>query len=172
MITIHEEDLCNRMLTEAGITKYNHKPGETGDVEMMPLPSRIAILILEGKANSIRLKEIESQKPLVNETTRSTILSNVDRASILDTAKSHVTKDRAATHGDAEKSFETIAGDWNQYFDSRCCDGNVSKLTGYDVAMMMTLFKVARTHNNPAHADNYIDLAGYTACAGEIGCKP
>ena len=37
----------------------------------------------------------------------------------------------------------------------------------------MELLKVARANENPSHADNYIDIAGYAACAGEIeGVNP
>lgn len=158
------------MLSNAGVKQYHGDSFSPINSTEHNLAIRIVFLIEERdsyKAAAVRNKLVNDSR--VDE---STIQSKVDRASILDTAKSHVTKDRAATHGDAEKSFETIAGYWNQYFDSRCCDGNVSKLTAYDVSMMMCLFKVARTHNNTSHADNFIDLAGYAACAGEIGCKP
>jgi hypothetical protein len=40
----------------------------------------------------------------------------------------------------------------------------------FDVAMMMTLFKIARIKGNPDHIDSYIDAAGYLAIAGEIQC--
>jgi len=37
-----------------------------------------------------------------------------------------------------------------------------------DVAIMMALFKIARIAGNAQHEDNYVDLAGYAALAGEI----
>jgi len=41
------------------------------------------------------------------------------------------------------------------------------------VGMLMCLLKIARQKSNPKHADNYIDLAGYAACTGELSAdKP
>jgi hypothetical protein len=37
-----------------------------------------------------------------------------------------------------------------------------------DVAVMLALLKVARIKQNPNHTDNWIDIAGYAACGGEI----
>jgi hypothetical protein len=36
---------------------------------------------------------------------------------------------------------------------------------------MMALLKIGRIASGQAQADNYIDLAGYAACAGEIAGK-
>ena len=85
----------------------------------------------------------------------------MDRSQILDTAKEYVTKDRAATHGDAESNFGLIAAYWSAHLNR-----NISP---HDVAVMMTLMKLARMKSNPAHADSAIDAAGYSALAGEIG---
>ena len=85
----------------------------------------------------------------------------MNRADILDTAKEYVTKDRAATHGDAERNFGLIAAYWSAHLNK-----NISP---HDVAVMMTLLKLARMKSNPAHADSAIDAAGYSALAGEIG---
>ena len=83
------------------------------------------------------------------------------RADILATASEYVTKDRAATHGDAEDNFRRIADLWNAYM-------GVDDITSIDVAVMLALLKVARIRSNPTHADNWIDIAGYAACGGEI----
>jgi hypothetical protein len=83
------------------------------------------------------------------------------RAEILATATEYVTKDRASTHGDAEDNFRRIAGLWNAYM-------GIDDITPIDVAVMMSLLKVARIRQNPTHADNWIDIAGYAACGGEI----
>ena len=87
------------------------------------------------------------------------------RAEILDTAKEYVTKDRAATHGEAEDSFACIAKYWSVYTGK--------PISAYDVAVMMALFKVARMTGNPTHLDSAVDACGYAALAGEIaGRKP
>lgn len=87
----------------------------------------------------------------------------MNRAEILDTAKGYVTQDRAATHGDAERNFETIAALWSAYAEH--------PFTATDVAVMMTLLKCARIKANPAHLDSWIDGAGYLACGGEIATE-
>jgi hypothetical protein len=85
------------------------------------------------------------------------------RDQILDTAKQYVTVDRAATHGDAENNFGLIASYWGAHLDTN--------VTAHDVAVMMTLFKLARMKSNPAHVDSPIDAAAYSALAGEIGSE-
>lgn len=83
------------------------------------------------------------------------------RADILATASEYVSIDRAATHGDAENNFRRIADLWNAYL-------GVNTISAVDVAVMLALLKVARIKSNPTHADNWIDIAGYAACGGEI----
>ena len=39
------------------------------------------------------------------------------------------------------------------------------------MAIMMALLKIARISKNPQHMDNWVDLAGYAACGGEIAGK-
>ena len=89
------------------------------------------------------------------------------RAEILDTAKQYVTKDRAATHGNAEANFMMIAGHWTWWLQDKLKPG--AKITEYDVANMMVGFKQARMKSNPSHLDSAQDLCGYGAIAGEIG---
>jgi len=82
------------------------------------------------------------------------------RSEILETASNAITVDRAATHGKAETSFTNIAHLWSWWLDT--------DVTAHDVAIMMVLFKAARIRGNHAHEDNYVDLAGYCALAGEM----
>jgi len=89
--------------------------------------------------------------------------AKVTRASILDTAKAYVTKDRAADHGDMEDNFAVIGKYWSVHLGVT--------VTAVDVAVMMTLLKAARIKSNPAHQDNWVDGAGYMACGGEIAAK-
>jgi hypothetical protein len=84
----------------------------------------------------------------------------MNRSEILNTAREYVTKDRAATHGDAESNFGLIAAYWSAHLDVN--------VTSTDVAVMMTLMKLARAKANPGHADNWVDGCGYLACGGEI----
>lgn len=83
-----------------------------------------------------------------------------DRAVILDTAKKYVTRDRQSTHGEPEDSFSRIADYWGVYLKR--------DISAKDVAIMMTMLKVARLEANPSNRDNWIDACGYLACGGEI----
>ena len=82
------------------------------------------------------------------------------RAKVLRTAEKYVCKDRAAQHGDMEDNFQTIAKYWGVHLGTQ--------VTATDVAVMMTLLKVARIKGNEAHADNWVDGCGYLACGGEL----
>ena len=87
------------------------------------------------------------------------------RGNILDTAKQYVDTDRAEEHGDMEDNFQRIAAYWNAHL------GLVSYIKDTDVAVMMTLLKVARIHSNTENIDNWIDACGYMACGGELAGK-
>ena len=85
----------------------------------------------------------------------------MNRSEILNKANEYIVNDRQLTHGDAEDSFANIANLWGAYLD---------KAIGVkDVAILMTLLKIARYKKNPSHVDNAIDMAGYSAIAGELG---
>lgn len=84
----------------------------------------------------------------------------MNRARLLALATEYVTKDRAATHGDAERNFETIARYWSIHLGI--------EISAPDVAIMMTLLKVARLKSSPGNADNWVDGCGYLACGGEV----
>lgn len=84
------------------------------------------------------------------------------RAECLDKAKEIICKDRENTYGKPENNFELIAKMWRAYL------GN-DDISAGDVAMMMSLLKIARIKTGKYKADNYIDLAGYSACACELG---
>lgn len=94
------------------------------------------------------------------------------RAEILDSAKEIVTKDREEQYGAPEDNFATIAEFWTTYIKTKCvspeADVNISPA---DVGAMMVLFKTARIASGSEKADNFIDIAGYAACAGELMSK-
>jgi hypothetical protein len=90
----------------------------------------------------------------------------MNREEILQTAIQYITKDRDATHGNAEDNFDNVAELWSWWLHGR----EIYTINGFDVALMMTLFKIARIKANPSHVDNYEDGAGYLALAGEIAC--
>jgi hypothetical protein len=85
---------------------------------------------------------------------------DVTRAEILATATEYVTRDRNAQYGEPEDLFAVIADLWSAYLGK--------EIGATDVALMMALLKIARARANPGNVDNWIDLAGYAACGGEI----
>ena len=90
-------------------------------------------------------------------------MAKLTRAEVLDTAKEYVTKDRASDHGDMEDNFKTIAIYWSVHLGV--------EVLPHDVGTMMMLLKAARAKSNPKHSDNYIDAAGYAACAAELATE-
>lgn len=87
------------------------------------------------------------------------------RAEILEAARACVCGDREQDYGSPENNFRTIAELWSAYLASA---GNDVIIGAKDVAAMLALLKIARIASGHAKADNWIDLAGYAACGGEI----
>ena len=87
------------------------------------------------------------------------------RDEVLDTAKSCVTGKREQDYGKPENNFGVIAEYWNTYLSHI----GHKKLNGKDVAHMMGLLKFGRITTGTATDDSYVDLAGYAACACELG---
>lgn len=92
----------------------------------------------------------------------------ITRAEILDAAKAIVTGERERQYGKPEDNFRMIGNLWEIYLKARCLDscGGLDILPE-DVAMMMSLLKIARIASGNYKADSFVDLAGYAACAGE-----
>lgn len=82
------------------------------------------------------------------------------RPDILDAAKRCVCGDREQDYGSPESNFGRIAALWSVYL----CHPVDAK----DVAAMLALLKIARIASGHAKEDNWVDLAGYAACGGEI----
>ena len=81
------------------------------------------------------------------------------RKEILEAAEKCVCGDRDKQYGSPENSFKLIAQLWSVYLERH--------VTPRDVAAMMGLMKIARIRAGKKD-DNWIDLAGYAACGGEI----
>lgn len=84
----------------------------------------------------------------------------VTRAAVLDVARQAVTQDRAATHGELESSFAFIAAIWSVRLGV--------EVTPAQVAILMIDLKTVRAWGNPGYGDNWVDIAGYAACGGEL----
>lgn len=91
----------------------------------------------------------------------------MNRGEILQTATQYVTSDRESQYGSPEDNFAIVAKLWDAYIGDRMN----TVFDAEDVAIMMCLLKIARIASGQKKDDNYIDLAGYAACAGEIATK-
>lgn len=105
------------------------------------------------------------EKPMTADDQIPSFLKSVSsaRAMILDTAREAVTKDRAATHGALEASFGQIAAIWSVRLGVT--------VTPAQVSILMIDLKTVRAWNNAGHLDNWVDMAGYAACGGELAAS-
>lgn len=84
------------------------------------------------------------------------------RKEVLDNAVKCVCGDREDDYGSPERNFERIANLWNAYLGTH-------SIVPKDVAAMLSLLKIARiASDGHGKDDNWIDLAGYAACGGEL----
>ena len=82
---------------------------------------------------------------------------------LLTKAHTLVSGDREKDYGDKVKNHNNIAKLWSAYLDT--------PIEAHDVAILMTLLKVARTKLGQVSEDTYIDMSAYGAIAGEIKFK-
>ena len=115
------------------------------------------------KRNTTGKKTKGTQNTVIGALPKATQQQDYSRGGLLDRAKEIITNDRLNTHGQPEDSFRRIADLWSGYLTVGVHE--------QDVAVMMALVKVARIMENPQHADNWIDGAGYFACGGEVALR-
>lgn len=89
------------------------------------------------------------------------------RHDILNKSDQIVNGNREEDYGSPENNFKTIAIMWNAYIKAL----KKPALEPADVAAMMALLKIARISTGNGKDDNWIDLAGYAACGGELESK-
>lgn len=82
------------------------------------------------------------------------------RKEVLEQALKCVCGDREQDYGSPENNFKKIADFWSTYLECH--------ISAADVAAMLALLKIARIASGHAKDDNWIDLAGYAACGGEL----
>ena len=82
---------------------------------------------------------------------------------ILSEATRLVGADRQKDYGDKVENHNNIAKLWSAYLDI--------PVTAHDVAILMSLLKVARTKLGAVSKDTYVDMSAYSAIAGEIKFK-
>jgi hypothetical protein len=93
----------------------------------------------------------------------------MNRKEILEAAAKCVCGDREQDYGSPENNFSTVAKMWEVYLGKKSCSMNADLcILPEDVAAMLALLKIARIASGRAKDDNWVDLAGYAACGGEI----
>lgn len=83
----------------------------------------------------------------------------MNRTEVLEAARHCVCGERQQDYGSPENNFANIAALWEAYTGR--------SYTPVEVAIMLALLKVARIKSG-RKADNFVDLAGYAALAGEL----
>jgi hypothetical protein len=92
---------------------------------------------------------------------------SMTKEEILKKAKYLISGDRNDTHGDAFQNHAEIAEFWNIFLDKKLQP--MASITAEDVALMMVLMKISRNNQGKKNnLDNFIDMCGYAAIAGEI----
>lgn len=81
-----------------------------------------------------------------------------ERGKVLEEAMEIINGERQDVYGVPENSFKLIGEYWSTYLRNRKSPFNI--VDAVDVAMMMTLFKIAREANQHKR-DNLVDAAGY-----------
>lgn len=89
----------------------------------------------------------------------------MNRKEILEAAAKCVCGDREQDYGSPENNFQTIANLWIDYLTAK---DDFLGIEPKDVAAMLALLKIARIASGHAKEDNWVDLAGYAACGGEV----
>ena len=87
----------------------------------------------------------------------------IDTKDYLSHAIELVGGDRQKDYGDKVDNHNNIAKLWSAYLDI--------PVTAHDVAILMSLLKVARTKLGAVSKDTYVDMSAYSAIAGEIKFK-
>ena len=92
----------------------------------------------------------------------------MNRTEILKKANECVTGYRQEDYGNPEDNFKLIATLWEPYIRSRCVFEADVCIEPQDVAILMSLLKIARIATGTQTEDSFVDACGYLACAGEI----
>lgn len=82
------------------------------------------------------------------------------KSDFLEKALQLVTKERNSQHGDASEQLENTAKLWSVYLKT--------SIDAEQVAMCIALMKISRSTFGQFNTDDYVDLLGYGAIAGEI----
>lgn len=86
----------------------------------------------------------------------------------LQAADKVINGERQDQYGHPEDSFAKVARYWQAYLENREAE---KKIDAKDVALMMTLFKIAREQGQAHKGDNCVDACGYLAIYNDRLCE-
>lgn len=104
------------------------------------------------------------------------------RKDLLQGADAAVNGDRNVDYGDPTADFKRTANYWNQHImgvlerkygtdlesHPLLAETLRNLLDGHDVAILMNLLKISRLAWSPEKKDNWLDIAGYSACGYDV----
>lgn len=96
------------------------------------------------------------------------------RSELLHAAEVCVCGQREEDYGTPEDSFRVIGELWETYLKAKCIGNPQAEvcILPEDVAALLGLLKIARIATGHGESDNWVDLAGYAACGGELQSRP
>lgn len=121
---------------------------------------------------------------LAMEWTNASVLANIavlhgggrmmTRSELLHAAEVCVCGQREEDYGTPEDSFRVIGELWETYIKEKCVGDPAAEvcIVPEDVAALLALLKIARIATGHGKSDNWVDLAGYAACGGELQSRP
>jgi hypothetical protein len=89
-------------------------------------------------------------------------MTETPREAVLSEAAGLITGDRNKTYGSPTENFDNTAAIWNALLGHKLKE----PITSTEVGTLMVGLKLARTIAQPKR-DNFVDMAGYAACAWE-----
>lgn len=105
---------------------------------------------------------------LAMEWTNASVLANI---AVLHAAEVCVCGQREEDYGTPEDSFRVIGELWETYIKEKCVGDPAAEvcIVPEDVAALLKIARIATGHGK---SDNWVDLAGYAACGGELQSRP
>jgi len=96
------------------------------------------------------------------------------RSELLHAAEVCVCGQREEDYGTPEDSSRVIGELWETYIKEKCVGDPAAEvcIAPEDVAALLALLKIARIATGHGKSDNWVDLAGYAACGGELQSRP
>lgn len=96
------------------------------------------------------------------------------RSEFLRAAEVCVCGQREEDYGTPEDSFRVIGELRETYLKAKCIGNPQTEvcIVPEDVAALLGLLKIARIATGHGKSDNWVDLAGYAACGGELQSRP